>query len=75
MEFASKLQQARVARRWTLEQVAEKIGVQRGTVSRWENGHETPHLRYVAALEKLYDMSASEPGLEEAHVPRQRLAS
>jgi DNA-binding XRE family transcriptional regulator len=71
-DYHSPLQRARMARRWTVAYVAEQIGVQTSTVSRWENGHERPQASHLAALEKLYGMPAQELGLEEASLEQQK---
>ena len=42
---------------YSQEYVAEKIGVSRQAVAKWENGETTPDLPNAAALAQLYDVS------------------
>lgn len=41
----------------TLEEVAEKIGVSRQAVSKWESGETVPDIAHCTALAELYDVS------------------
>ena len=47
----------RRSRGWSLEAVAERVGVSRQAVSRWEAGSATPDIFHCDALAKLYDVS------------------
>lgn len=42
------------------EDVAERIGVSRQAVAKWENGATTPDINNCAALARLYDVSLDE---------------
>ena len=42
------------------EQLAEKVGVSRQAVSKWENGTSDPSTVNLLALAKLYGVSADE---------------
>ena len=42
---------------YSQEYVAEKIGVSRQAVAKWENGETTPDLPNTAALAQLYDVT------------------
>lgn len=42
------------------EEVAEKIGVSRQAVAKWENGTTTPDITNCAALAKLYNVTLDE---------------
>ena len=43
--------------RYTLEEVAEKIGVTRQAVAKWENGETVPDIANCEALARLYDVT------------------
>lgn len=43
--------------RYSQEEVAEKIGVSRQAVAKWENGETTPDILNCDALARLYDVS------------------
>lgn len=47
----------RNAHQYTLEYVAEKIGVSRQAVAKWENGETIPDLYNVMALAELYGVT------------------
>lgn len=42
------------------EEIAERIGVSRQAVAKWENGSTTPDITNCAALAKLYNVSLDE---------------
>lgn len=50
----------RKEKKLTQEQLAEKLGVNNRTVSRWENGHCLPDLSLLEELSKEFDVSVSE---------------
>jgi tetratricopeptide (TPR) repeat protein/transcriptional regulator with XRE-family HTH domain len=54
------LRQARIERCWSQELVAERIGTNAFTVSRWERGYAVPGLYY---RQKLIELFAQPPGL------------
>lgn len=51
------LKNLRKSRRYTQEQVAEKIGVSRQAVAKWENGETVPDINNCIALADLYGVS------------------
>lgn len=51
------LQTLRKARGLTQEEVAEKIGVSRQAVAKWENGESLPDIGNCTALARLYNIS------------------
>lgn len=55
----NKLQHERLARGWTQEEVAEKLGVDVRTVRRWERGHAVRPIN-IAGLTQLFGKSAEE---------------
>ena len=65
MEFKENLKQLRMKNGLTQAQLAEKLFVSRSTVAKWENGLGLPNPEAMAALEKLFDISASELATKE----------
>ncbi|MFI3168410.1 MAG: helix-turn-helix transcriptional regulator [Faecalibacterium sp.] len=51
------LKNARTARKFTQEYVADTLGVSRQAVSKWENGSSDPSTSNLIALAKLYEVS------------------
>lgn len=58
-----RLRQERERRGWSRAYVAEQIGVDLGTVGRWERGERFPHPHYRQKLCALFEKSAQELGL------------
>lgn len=56
-DFSYKLLQLRNSKNWTQEQLAEKCGVSRQAVAKWENGQCIPDLFKIAQLSDLFDVS------------------
>lgn len=54
------LKEHRVSCKMTQEFVAERLGVSRQAVSKWENGSSDPSTANLLALAKLYGVSAEE---------------
>ena len=54
------LQELRKEKGFTQEQLAEKIGVARRTVSRWETGSNMPDLDILMELSDLYEVDLRE---------------
>ena len=57
MEIGKKLKDARISAELTQENVAEKLGVSRQTISNWENEKSYPDIVSVIALSNLYCLS------------------
>lgn len=58
MEFAfNSLKLFRQKYGYTQEQIAEKLGVSRQAVAKWERGDSLPDIENVIALADLYDVS------------------
>jgi len=51
------LKELRKVHRYTQEEVAEKIGVSRQAVAKWENGETVPDINNCIALANLYGVS------------------
>ena len=55
--FSENLIQLRKAHRLTQESVAEKVGVSRQAVAKWESGDSMPDLETGQKLAQLFDVS------------------
>ena len=58
--FHSNLVQLRKLHHLSQEELAEKVGVSRQTLSKWETGASDPSTSNLIALAKLFDISAEE---------------
>lgn len=56
------LQTARERRKWTQQDLADKLGITKLTVGRWERGEAEPHRTYRDQLCILFDLSEQELG-------------
>ena len=57
MRFAENLIALRRSRNWSQEELGQRLGVTRQTVSKWELGQTTPELEKLVELAKLFDLS------------------
>lgn len=57
--WGKNLGEQRNARGWTLEQVADRIGVSWQSVSKWEKGQSRPTVENQAKLAGLYGMTVA----------------
>ena len=60
MNFAEKLMELRRSKGWSQEQLGEKLGVTRQTVSTWELGSTTPEMEKIAAISELFGITTDE---------------
>lgn len=60
MDFPQKLMELRRSHGLSQEQLGEKIGVTRQTISKWELGQTTPEMEKLAAISDLFGVSADE---------------
>lgn len=60
MNFAEKLTELRKTRGWSQEELGERLGVTRQTVSKWELGATTPEMEKLAAISELFGVSTDE---------------
>src|SRR6266699_787496 len=65
MERARLLKEARLKKRLPRERVAERLGVDPTTVTRWENGASTPQPINLLNLCELYGVTPREVGFDE----------
>jgi len=54
MKIDEKLQLLRKKNGYTQEELAERLGIARQTISKWENGQAVPELSGLIALSELY---------------------
>jgi len=62
----TKLEAARLQRRWSVEVASTKIGISVNTFNRWERGLQVPQLETLDLLCKAFNMSPEELGFENA---------
>lgn len=60
LEIANKLQKLRKERCLSQEELAEKLGISRQAVSKWERAESSPDTDNLVALAKLYGISLDE---------------
>lgn len=60
MNFAEKLMEMRKSRGWSQEELGNKLGVTRQTVSKWELGATTPEMEKLAAISELFGITTDE---------------
>ncbi len=71
--FASKLLDLRKKNGLSQEALAEKLGISRQAVSKWERGEASPDIDNIVSLAKLYDISVDELlGLKKPDVSAKR---
>jgi len=57
MSIGDVLKQTRAAINLSQEEIADKVGVSRQTISNWENGRSYPDISYVMALSDVYGVT------------------
>lgn len=60
MGISSNIKALRTKEGWTQEQLAEKLGVTRSTVTQWETGWSQPRMGAVSKLASVFGVSLSE---------------
>ncbi len=58
--FAENIRLLRIEHRLTQDELAQKIGVSRSTVSAWENGKTEADFKTLARLRDLFDVTYEE---------------
>lgn len=69
-QLGERIKKLRRSRHLTQQELAEKLGIDQGAVSRWERCHITPSARYRQALEIVLDaplMEMDQPLLESVN--------
>ena len=57
MVLADKIMNERKKKGWSQEQLADKLGVSRQSVSKWESAQSIPDINRILELSKLFDVS------------------
>ena len=57
MNISDKIQLLRRENGWSQDELAEKLGVSRQSVSKWESGKALPDSEKVLAIAQLFDVS------------------
>lgn len=74
--LGEKLKNARKAKGFSQDEVAEKLKVTRQTVSKWENGRTAPDVETLVKLSDLYETSLDllmrENGNQECQIKEER---
>lgn len=65
MTLAEKIANLRKKNRWSQEELAEKMGVSRQAVSKWESAQAAPDLEKVLALSRLFGVTTDYPLKDE----------
>lgn len=60
MKIEDKLKNARLSKAYNQEDIADKLGVTRQTISNWENGKSLPDIISIIKLSDLYELSLDE---------------
>lgn len=60
MRFAENLMGLRRSRGWSQEELGDRLGVSRQTVSKWETGQTTPELEKLVELAEVFGLSIDE---------------
>ena len=60
MEFGEKIQKLRNEKKWTQEQLAEKLYVSRTAVSKWESGKGYPNIESLKVIANLFNKTIDE---------------
>ena len=60
MNISDRIQSLRKARGISQEELADKIGVSRQAVSKWEKGQSDPSTTNLIALAKIFDITPEE---------------
>ena len=57
-KFSSRLQELRLEQGLSCLQLSKKIGTTDATIGRWEQGKQSPNIKYLELLAKFFDVSA-----------------
>ncbi|MCG7333571.1 helix-turn-helix domain-containing protein [Salinicoccus roseus] len=60
MNFGNKLKSERMKKKWSQDDLAEKIYVSRQSISKWETGKNYPSIEVIINLSDLFDLSIDE---------------
>ena len=65
MDFGDRLKQIRMNQGLSQEQLAEKIGVSRQAITKWETGRGLPDVENMVILAEIFKMTLDELVLQE----------
>ena len=68
MDFGDKLKQIRTSQGLSQEQLAEKIGVSRQAITKWETKKGLPDIENMVILAEIFKVTLDELVLQEAHL-------
>lgn len=57
MKVSEKIKELRTENKWSQEQMAEKLGVSRQAITKWETGAGAPDIENLAAIAQLFGVS------------------
>lgn len=69
MNLAEKIRELRKSRHLSQEQFAEKLGISRQSVSKWESGQATPELDKIVLLSEIFGVTTDSLLKEDAAPP------
>ena len=72
MSIGSRIQQFRIYNGLTQEQLAEKLGVSRQSISKWEMEQSLPEIDKVVLMSKLFSVGTNEILLDEDDIKKLR---
>ncbi|MBX9035077.1 LexA family protein [Gordonibacter massiliensis (ex Traore et al. 2017)] len=70
MAISANIKRLRTSKDWTQEQLADKVGVTRSTVTQWETGWSQPRMGAVEKLSKAFGVTISEIVSEGDALPK-----
>ncbi len=56
----NKIREYRKQRKWTQEELAKRLGVERSAVAKWESGKSQPQAARLVALAEIFGCSVDE---------------
>lgn len=59
-EAMNKIREYRKQRKWTQEELAKRLGVERSAVAKWESGKSQPQAARLVALAEIFGCSVDE---------------
>ena len=71
MILADKITELRKLSGWSQEELADKLGVSRQSVSKWEMAQSTPDMNRIVMMAKLFGVSTDYLLLDEVRKPEQ----
>lgn len=80
MNMAEKIMDLRKKKGWSQEELAERLGVTRQSVSKWESGQSVPDLNKIVFMSDLFGVTTDyllkedKPELEEYYAPEEEEA-